>query len=79
MRRLTDEQRCALREVGPPGEGPIPDEVFRELAELGYGRWVTDDSVHWLVRWAAPRVWEVTPSGHLALYYDTLARGEKWT
>ena len=23
MRRLTDEERIALREVGPPGEGPV--------------------------------------------------------
>ena len=34
MRTLTAEERCALVEVGPPGEGPVSDETFAELARL---------------------------------------------
>jgi len=61
VRTLTPEERIALVEVGPPGEGPIPDEVFAELERLGWGYW-------------ADGLWYVTAAGRAALEYDTLAR-----
>ena len=57
MRRLTAEERIALREIGPPGEGPVSDATFDELARLGYGAWVDDG-------------WTVTPAGARALALD---------
>jgi hypothetical protein len=39
MRRLNDQERVALREVGPPGEGPVSPETFNELIRLGWGCW----------------------------------------
>lgn len=60
MRRLTDEERVALRTVGPPGEGPVSDATFDRLEALGYGAWVDG-------------FWEVTPAGARALELDTLA------
>jgi hypothetical protein len=70
VRRLTDEERIALKPFGPEGEGPIFDETFAELEKLGYGKWVEgarigDERVD---------VWEVTPLGQRALELDTLAR-----
>lgn len=37
MRRLTDEERMALVEVGPPGEGPVSEGTFAELVALRLG------------------------------------------
>lgn len=69
MRRLTDHERIALREVGEPGEGPVPDDVFAELVALGWGGWGPDPD--------EPRgsLWFVTAAGREALRLDTLARG----
>ena len=39
MRRLTDEERIALREVGPPGEGPVSPATFAECVAQGWGYW----------------------------------------
>jgi hypothetical protein len=71
MRRLTDHEREALVEVGPPGTGGVPDSVFTELAELGWGRWVPDPDGS-----DGTKVWIVTPAGRRALELDTLARNE---
>jgi hypothetical protein len=60
MRRLTDHERTALREIGPPGEGPVPLEVFDELIRLGWGYW-------------ADGFWFVTAAGSEALWLDDLA------
>jgi hypothetical protein len=74
VRRLTDQERVALREIGPPGEGPVSDEIFQELELLGYGRWV------WPSLWDAfrhrrfHRYWQVTATGRKALELDDLAR-----
>lgn len=67
MRALTDAERCALVEVGPAGEGPVPDSVFDEFEKLGWGFWGRD---HWWSR----RYWHVTAAGRYALELDTLAR-----
>lgn len=67
MRRLTDQERTALVPFGAPGEGPVPDSVFQELQELGWGRWLPDPD--------GGSSWEVTPAGAKALELDTLARG----
>lgn len=61
MRLLTDEERIALKTIGPPGEGPVADATFAELERLGYGAWVDG-------------FWEVTPAGARALELDTVAR-----
>ena len=65
MRRLTDEERVALWEFGPPGEGPVSDATFAELAALGWGYWGRDEE---------GTVWVVTPAGRLALELDDAAR-----
>jgi hypothetical protein len=65
MRRLTDEERMALRTVGEPGEGPVSDATFAELERLGWGRWARE---------AEGTFWEVTPEGMKALELDTIAR-----
>ncbi len=62
MRRLTDQERIALREVGPPGEGPVSNETFAECVRQGWGRW-------------SAGLWWVTESGRNALALDDLARG----
>jgi hypothetical protein len=67
MRRLTDAERCALRTYGPPGEGPVPDSVFRELEALGWGRWELDPT-------DGKPFWLVTEAGELALRLDDAAR-----
>lgn len=61
MRRLSEQERIALREVGPPGEGPVSDATFAECVERGWGRWVEG-------------YWQVTESGRAALAYDNAAR-----
>jgi hypothetical protein len=66
MRRLTDHERIALQEVGEPGEGPIPNAVFSELAALGWGYWAPDGE---------ETLWFVTAQGREALRLDTIARG----
>lgn len=68
MRRLTEHERIALRQFGPPGEGPVPDHVFDELIALGWGRWERDPD--------EPRhgVWTVTAAGRAALALDAAAR-----
>ena len=63
MRRLTDQERIALREVGPPNEGPVNDETFAECERQGWGYW-------------SPLFWCVTPLGRRALELDDLARRE---
>ena len=60
MRRLTLHERTALVEVGPPDEGPIPDDVFRELERLGWGLWVDG-------------FWTVTDAGKRALELELLS------
>lgn len=60
MERLTREERTALIEVGPPGEGPVPDEVFEKLERRGWG----------FFRHGS---WFVTAAGRRALELDTLA------
>jgi hypothetical protein len=72
MRTLTAEERCALVEVGPPGEGPVSDETFADLARLGWGYWAVGPS--WWDRLTRQRYWHVTAAGRAALEYDTLAR-----
>lgn len=72
MRRLTAEERTALVEVGPPGEGPIPWEVFDELVRLGWGYWAPDPT--WWRRLLGQTIWYVTAAGRYALELDTLAR-----
>jgi len=72
MRRLTDEERIALVEVGPPGEGPVSEGTFAELVALGWGYWVIGPTFwDWMTR---RRVWVVTAAGRAALEYDTMAR-----
>jgi hypothetical protein len=61
MRRLTDQERIALREVGPPDEGPVSDETFAECIRMGWGYWGADH-------------WHVTAAGAHALALDNLAR-----
>jgi hypothetical protein len=61
MRKLTDHERTALCEIGPPGEGPVPHEVFDELVRLEWGYW-------------ADGFWFVTAAGSEALRLDDLAR-----
>jgi hypothetical protein len=61
MKRLSDEERMALRTVGPAGEGPVSPQTFDELERLGWGKWVGG-------------YWEVTPQGQRALELDELAR-----
>lgn len=72
MRRLSDEERTALVEVGTPGEGPVSEGTFAELAALGWGYWAVGPSL-W-DRLTRQRVWYVTAAGRAALEYDTLAR-----
>ena len=72
MKRLTDEERMALVEVGAPGEGPVSDATFAELAALGWGYWATGPTWwDWITR---KRCWVVTAAGRAALEYDTIAR-----
>jgi hypothetical protein len=74
VRRLTDQERVALREIGPPGEGPVSNETFQELERLGYGHWV------WPSLWDAfrylrfHRYWQVTAVGRKALELGDLAK-----
>ena len=74
MKRLTDQERIALVEVGPPGEGPVSPETFQELERLGYGRWAWPSLWEALWRRRFHRYWQVTPAGRKALELDTLAR-----
>lgn len=74
MRRLTDQERIALREIGPPGEGPVSDDVFRDLEQLGYGRWVWPSWWETVRYFRFHRYWQVTPTGRKALELDDLAR-----
>lgn len=64
MRRLTDEERIALVEVGPPGEGPVSPETFAECIRQGWGFWGAPPEDYW----------HVTPAGWRALELDDLAR-----
>lgn len=64
MRRLTPEERLALQETGPPGEGPVSSATFEELIRLGWGYWGMDEEGY---------VWCVTTAGRLALELDLLA------
>ena len=61
MERLTEHERTALVEIGPPGEGPIPPYVFDKLQARGWGYW---DNTGWCV----------TAAGRKALEFDDLAR-----
>lgn len=63
MERLTPQQREALIEIGPPGAGPIHDEVFADLERRGWGYWNEFG------------LWCVTDAGRRALELDDLARG----
>ncbi|HXB28074.1 MAG TPA: hypothetical protein VNV25_25315 [Gemmatimonadaceae bacterium] len=60
MRRLTDQERIALREAGPPGEGPVSDATFAECVRMGWGFWLEGS-------------WYVTGPGIEALRLDDLA------
>lgn len=71
MRRLTDQERVALREVGPPGEGPVNDATFAELESLGWGHWVAVV----LPDGSRDSEWVVTEAGRRALELDDAARG----
>lgn len=70
MRRLTDQERIALREVGPAGEGPVSYDTFDELIRLGYGFWANDPDPD------GGKAWCVTDAGRRALELDDLARNE---
>lgn len=72
MRRLTEEERTALVEVGEPGEGPISDATFAELAALGWGYWAVGPTL-W-DKLTRQRYWHVTAAGRAALAYNTIAR-----
>jgi hypothetical protein len=72
MRRLTDEERMALVEVGTAGEGPVSDATFTELARLGYGYWAVGESF-W-DRLTRQTYWRVTAKGREALALDTIAK-----
>jgi hypothetical protein len=72
MRRLTDQERVALREVGPPGEGPVSPETFNELIRLGWGCWAPREGL--VNRLLGRRYWHVLPAGRKALELDDLAR-----
>lgn len=63
MKTLTCEEREVLVEVGEPYAGPIPDAVFDQAIELGWGFWGDDG------------FWHVTPAGRAALELDLLSRG----
>jgi hypothetical protein len=63
MRRLTASERIALREVGPPGEGPVSDATFEECIRQGWGFWGPKPDVYW----------HVTEAGRRALALDDLA------
>lgn len=76
MRRLTDEERIALVEVGPPGEGPLSDATFAELVRLGWGCWRMRPGL-WN-RLLGRRYWHVTPAGVRARELDSLARSPSW-
>lgn len=70
MRRLTGHERMALQEIGDPGEGPVPDAVFVELAALGWGFWGPTEHEPG----EPPMAWFVTAAGREALRLDTIAR-----
>ncbi|MHB8431620.1 MAG: hypothetical protein ACYDDZ_14045 [Acidimicrobiales bacterium] len=70
MRRLTDEERIALREVGPPGEGPVSDATFDECVRMGWGYWEPPP----IEERPAQGYWKVTVAGREALRLDDLAR-----
>lgn len=72
MRRLTEQERVALVEVGEPGEGPVPRATFDELVRLGWGEWRIGQS--WWDRLTRQHYWHVTAAGRHALELDTLAR-----
>jgi hypothetical protein len=61
VRRLTREERIALVEVGPPGEGPVSNETFLECIARGWGYWTETG-------------WRVTDAGRAALARDDAAR-----
>ena len=78
MRRLTDQERCALREYGPEGEF-VPEHVFDELEKLGWGKTVPDPQPDDPIDPSTGKhhvrfVWTVTPAGRRALALDDLAR-----
>ena len=77
MRKLTVQERIALVEVGPPGEGPVSPETFAELERLGWGYW--DIGPSFLDRLLRRKSWYVTAAGLAALEYDRLARQERIT
>ena len=66
MRRLTDQERIALREVilpGDPDHGvPVSEATFAECVAMGWGFWLEG-------------TWYVTQRGIDALRLDDLARG----
>jgi hypothetical protein len=66
VRRLTDQERIILREVGPEGEGPVTDSTFEECIRQGWGYWENDGE--------RDSYWKVTPSGRKALELDNAAR-----
>lgn len=70
MRRLTDQERIALREVGPPDEGPVSDATFAECIAMGWGFWEPPPPEER----PGEGYWKVTPSGREALRLDDLAR-----
>ncbi len=68
VRRLTDEERLALREIVLPGHpdhgAPVNDATFAECVRMGWGYWQPPPLSYWCV----------TPSGRQALRLDDLAR-----
>ena len=65
MRRLTDQERIALREVILPGDPDhgvvVNDSTFDECVRMGWGFWLEG-------------TWYVTEPGIKALAYDDAAR-----
>lgn len=72
MRRLTDQERMALVEVGEPGEGPVSESTFAECIRMGWGYWGRDSG--WR-GWFGGKLWFVTAAGKRAKELDDLARG----
>lgn len=60
MRLLTDQERIALRELGPPDEGPVSEETFASCIAMGWGYWAPDP-------YEPGTLWFVTAAGRRAL------------
>ena len=74
MRRLTDQERIALREVILPGDPDhgvvVNDSTFDECVRMGWGFWEPPPPEER----PGEGYWKVTASGREALRLDDLAR-----